>query len=317
MGLTNPPKSRSIIVEPSEAACAFLTLLVRYTRDWLLQHHKPATGQAHFTYHFGFPAASLNEDGLRNQYDCCTAAAISLQSVSGTVSIDIVRAALAEHGRSDSLEQKGRLFPEIAAAVAGFAHSQRREDGLYALIDVGAGTYDCCTFNLFKNRDHLLRCPIFSADVSALGVEQWRACAIDVVTAADFKEQLNLRARGVIWHTKRCRYPDSPRWCEKLPVFLIGGGAPSEPHANCAKSLDAWLQKHLKRDTAGARLMELPRPKNLEASCDRQLHRLAVAVGLSLVEEDIPVVDLPALIPDDPDRPVRDVERNYPRKEDT
>jgi hypothetical protein len=316
MGLTGLVGPRTITVEPSEAACAFLTLLIRYAREWVLQRHKFTRGQAHFRYHFGFPAASLNDDDLRCQYASCTAAAIALQSNDGQLSIDSVRAALQDRATLASWEQNAALFPEIAAAVAGFGHSQRREDGLYALIDVGAGTFDCCTFNLFTNKEHALRCPIFSADVSPLGVERWRACGIDQVAATDFRKELNKRARGVIWHTKKCRDPYSQRWHEKLPTFLIGGGAASEPHANCARSLDSWLRHHLKRDMAGVRLIKLSAPENLEASCDKtQLHRLAVAVGLSLSEQDIPVVDLPALIPDVFGPPIREITKYYTGKE--
>jgi hypothetical protein len=100
--LAAPP---SLMVEPAEAACAFLALLVRYAREWFVQSRRLANGQANFTYHFGFPAASLNEDSLRRHYLSCTAAAIALQPLEGKLSVDAVRRALrdAEDAGSDSL----------------------------------------------------------------------------------------------------------------------------------------------------------------------------------------------------------------------
>jgi hypothetical protein len=81
------------------------------------------------------------------------------------------------------------LVPEIAAAVAGFARSNERENEMYAMVDIGAGTLDCCTFNL-GGVDGEARCSVFAADVSMLGVEPWEVARTDDELAPAFANQV-------------------------------------------------------------------------------------------------------------------------------
>lgn len=190
------------------------------------------------------------------------------------------------------------LVPEVAAAVAGFANSTRLESGLYTLVDVGGGTVDCCTFNLFRDRDGMVHCPIFTASVQMLGVEPWSTCQDDPVLAAEFHYMMGVQQRGVIWRTKCDRYPTSDRWTLGLPLFLVGGGAASVPHRDCTHELNQWLKRH--HQPGGMRVLISPAPEGLDhVQCASQIvHRLAVAIGLSLPMEQIPKIELPDAIPD-------------------
>ena len=230
-----------------EAVTAFLALQVRQAKGWLATAKAPLLrrGQLRWSYNFGFPAASLNETVLRVRYERCTAAALMLAVEPIEVTLSRVRSALAAvatDARVRLEDARAALLPEIAAAVAGFANSARREDGLYALVDVGGGTVDCCTFNLFTAEHGSARCPIFGAQVELLGVDPWRHCEGDPATASDFRFLLDTLQRSVIWDTKRRRYPASQRWRTGLPMFFVGGGIASTPHRTSARGLDAWLR---------------------------------------------------------------------------
>jgi hypothetical protein len=306
-----------------EAACAFLALQVRQARGWLATERAMLMqrGAITWSYNFGFPAASLNNSDLRRRYERCIAAALSLINEPAAITLASTRAALdAITNRETELLERAQaaLVPEIAAAVSGFANSTMLDDGLYAIVDVGGGTVDCCTFNLFKERDGAARCPIFAAEVAMLGAEVWQGCADDPPLANYFRWDLNRLQRTVIWKTKRDRDPHSERWVQGLPVFFVGGGTRSAVHQESTGSLDAWL-RHSSQGGKGVRLMPLPPPQNLvHTLCDAaEVHRLAVAIGLSLPAVDMPEVTLPDEIEDVERRRRRDDDGRFVGKEQT
>jgi hypothetical protein len=304
-----------------EIATAFLALQIRQAKGWLATEKAGLLeiGRPVLSYNLGFPAASLNQSGLRASYEACAVAAVELADTSGEVTLEGVRSALVS-ARNDTvglLERlKIRLHPEIAAAVAGFANSMQREDGLYAMVDVGGGTVDCCTFNLFSEGDGVARCPIFLASVERLGVETWQICKGMDDAEADFRYLLDTLQTKVIWQTKLERYKSSDRWTSGLPLFLVGGGALSEPHVASTGGLDLWLQKNTAAE-AGVRIEALPAPENLDHSeCTKaQVQRLGVAIGLSLPATDIPEPMLPAEIEDDEPLPMNPIDRRYVDKD--
>lgn len=306
-----------------EAACAFLALQIRQARGWLMTERKVLTqrGQLTWSYNFGFPAASLNFDILRRRYEHCVLAALSLANDKVDVTVVTSRAELrrAAHNTVAQLERaRAQLVPEIAAAVAGFAQSALLDDGLYALVDVGGGTVDCCSFNLFKTKDGGAKCPIFAADVSMLGVEPWRVCAADLQLANYFRWELDRRQRSIIWLTKMTGDPRSGRWKEGLPMFLIGGGSRSDVHAASVARLDAWLKKS-NSNGGGVRLVRLPAYGNLDHPLCSALDvdRLSVGIGLSLPAVDMPEITLPNAIENVSFYSVRSADHRYVGKEHT
>jgi hypothetical protein len=306
-----------------EVAAAFLALQLLQARGWLASERAALFKRQKVTwsYNFGFPAASLNDDMLRKRYECCTAAALALASARVPITLSTVRSALGAFASSAALEleqAQAALVPEIAAAVSGFANSTRLDDGLYALVDVGGGTVDCCTFNLFKSGDGGARCPIFAANVQMLGVEPWSVCQHDSPLAKEFRQQLNEQQWGVIWRTKKERYQTSERWISGLPLFFVGGGIESSLHRDSTHGLNDWLRKFNSKG-GGVRITPLPPPEGLDHGlCDAALvHRLAVAIGLSLPVTDIPDVELPGAIEDVPTGRRPGTDGNYVGKEQT
>ncbi len=298
-----------------EAATAFLALQIRQAKGWLATEKAALLrkGPPRWSYNLGFPAASLNNAVLCARYERCAAAAVALAAEPFEVTLPVVRSALAAAATDAPrwlTRQRVALHPEIAAAVAGFANSIRREDGLYTLVDVGGGTVDCCTFNLFTAEHGSSRCPIFSARVELLGVEPWRLCEGNAA-ADEFRYLLDTLQTTVIWDTKRRRHPLSERWRTGLPLFFVGGGVSSRTHQASTAKLDAWLRRVTSAE-AGVRVEPLPAPENLEhPECPAvQVHRLGVAIGLSMPAVDIPEVNLPDEIEDaEPTAKVRSDDR--------
>jgi hypothetical protein len=303
----------------AELATAFLALQLREATQWLRQELQPilSRGGAIWSYNFGFPAASLDQSVLRRAYENCIAAAVALLANQDEVTLATVRATLASTALDTSalLENAhAALIPEIAAAVAGFAQSTQQENGLYALVDIGGSTVDCCTFNLFQTRQGQMRCPIFIADVEMLGMEPWLAC-LDERSRTAFCYQLDIMLRRTIWQTKKYRDPNSDRWKSDLPLFLIGGGALSPMYSERVHDLNRWLH-NCNSGGGGVQVKMLRTIRNLDhrLCAAEQVHRLTVAHGLSLPAVDVPEVELPTEIPNVDPPSARNVEGLYIEK---
>lgn len=287
-----------------QVAAAFMALQLRQARGWMLTRHSTLLrqGTAIWNYNFGFPAASLENLDMRGRYERAAAAATLLAGAPDPITIESVCGAL-EQVRDDAakyLKASGiNLIPEITAAVAGFARSTRLDSGLYALVDVGGSTVDACTFNLFPNAEGRKRCPIFETDVQLLGTLPWRMCMDHLQFDGDFRRTLAVMQQAVIVNTKRRRDPNSERWRNGLTVFFIGGGVASPIHNQATHGLDEWSRR-VSCSPRGVMVRSLPLPDNVNAGlCDEtKLHRLAVAVGLSMPEDEMPEVELPSTIED-------------------
>ena len=279
-------------------AAAFLALLCRYTRGWLAETRprQMAQGRLKWTWRFGFPAASLDGAEMERRYRrVCAASMRLIRGPERLTRADAMAALSANTTTSDAHE----IAPELAGAVAAFVNGAPLETGLYALIDVGGGTVDVCAFNIHETQDGDRRLPVFSAAVDMLGVEPARLCTSDRELEAAFRHRLDCVLRTVIWEARTKHYPLSPRWTTSLPIFVVGGGAPSEPHALAASSLSPWLQQNRSGHVHIAGASEV---RGLIHEGDAVLRgRLCVAAGLSLALPDIPEIvlrpDMPAPAP--------------------
>jgi hypothetical protein len=288
-------------VTPVIAATAYVSLMIRQARGWFLSTRREFDrGPLEWSLNIGFPAATLEDKVLADLYLRVARTAWSLAGSPEPVTVDACQRALRAAASCEADPTAISVVPEIAAAVAGFAQSSRREDGLYALIDVGATTLDLSTFNLHADRDGLDRLSVLVADVQRFGMEPFRACAADLQWDPVFRRQGAITVRYVIWDTRRRRDPNSARWRDggRLPVFVTGGGGDSELHGAIARSLDGWLRQHSgQRTRVDIRPLDVIEGLYAEAS-GYDLGRLVVASGLSLPSEEIPKVTLPSDIPD-------------------
>lgn len=235
---------------------------------------------------------------------------LSLQDV--PITLDQIRSApVSSQGRAAASDEDARhelrieVIPEVAAEVAGFAKSTQRRDGLYVMVDVGAGTLDVCTFRLFRNQEEVNCYAMFTAQVVPLGVEAYERLRATGKSEAALAQDTLQALKDVIWHTKMHRDPTASEWREELPVFLCGGGSASPPYERAARALAPWLAQHAQ--TQRVPIISLDCPDRLDGKAAAEdFHRLAVAWGLSFPETDIGTLMLPSQIPDMPKPTVRD-----------
>lgn len=290
-----------ILIAPETAVTAFLALHVRHARGWILRESNACRRDERcgWTVHVGFPAAALDKR-LSMPFERTLAAALILAREPGTISRHSVENVL--HAITDAssiLEwEGGAVFPEISAAVAGFAASRRLEAGLYCLMDIGGMTLDCCTFDLRPSEDGVKN-PIFVACIAPFGIQNldlWRKSGRQVET---FVDAIKWPLRDAIWTTKARRQPNSLRWSSYLPIFATGGGATAQAYRAALDATGPWLRKNLSA-SKGVRILNLPVPETLQNPlCDDDTaHRLNVAIGLSQEASSIPVSTLPGQIED-------------------
>lgn len=97
-------------------------------------------------------------------------------------------------------KRRSRVVPEVLAEIASFAQSKAAQEGIYALVDVGAGTLDLNVFrivNFIKDGD--VRTPVFAASCHPNGVKHLdsvlaEALGYDLeISEAQFEKQKSLR----------------------------------------------------------------------------------------------------------------------------
>jgi len=216
------------------------------------------------------------------------------------------------------------IVPEVLAEVASFYQSGEATDGLYVLIDVGAGTLDASFFRLFFAPDGTL-VSFYAAAVLKAGAAHLECVA---------SRQLAERATGFFRGVKEGQRPAdaaavsssdttlflerASQWLQRevekgvrkvsaearekernhdewrqLTLLVGGGGSVIPLYADGSKAGVALL-------APDAKLVALPAPKDLKISSlpSSAFHRLAGAYGLSfnVVDQDF---NLPSQVSDD------------------
>jgi len=214
------------------------------------------------------------------------------------------------------------VIPEVAAEVVGYARSDLRRPGLHFLVDAGASTLDVAGFILHESSEGDDLYPILSASVQPRGTLalQRLRCAALAELAADpmlalprcfeewthsepavgarlsdvdeaFLRECHAQIGDVIRTVRRTRDPNAAAWRDGVPIFLCGGGRAAEfLYAAAIRRLDKGLAKGV-ADWPGLRLLRLDRPGDHRLVAPglpvASYHRLAVAWGLSIPQDDI------------------------------
>jgi hypothetical protein len=329
-------------------AAGYLALALREVRGWFLMEQKTLYGDLDLRWalNIGLPSADFADEALVHAYEQVTKTAWLLSVKPGAIrledAIDLLRSPEEFDNLDDHLAAEIRPIPEVAAEVAGYAKSTRREEGLHILVDIGATTLDVCSFILFETLGDDCYA-LLTADVQVLGASilyQERVSAVrhavdrhvralwdeyDPVSAmADDVEAYSpsprsvaeairqhdsaysLHCRRVLEKTivdlKTKRDPRSPRWKSAIPLFLSGGGSVMPFYRAFFEEVSTDI-KRLYNPCQGIRLLSLMKPDNFDANVDEQTHhRLAVAWGLSYPETDIGKVSRPSETDDVPPR---------------
>ena len=163
-------------------AAAFLSLVLRYARGWLLEKHgRVYRGRKiEWFINVGLPTDSFDDAELTSAYVGIVHAAWRMSIQPGAVSLSRARDQLAtspadtgefpeEHVERLLPADRINAFPEFSAQVAGYVRSPRRQDGLHTMVDVGGGTLDVTVFNVHKDSAGDDIFPIFARHVRPLG----------------------------------------------------------------------------------------------------------------------------------------------------
>jgi hypothetical protein len=315
--------------EETRVYCAvFLTLVLRFVRGWILNTHATTyRGRAIvWLVNIGLPTDSYHDEELVGVYREIAQVAWTVSVLPGPVSLKRIQTYVRK-GQFDvsilPVPFRHRLldpqyiqpFPEFAVQLVGYVRSPRRRESLHALVDIGAGTVDFTTFNVWREKGEDVF-PIFARAVKPLGthflVEQrlngaqkrtaWRPSPFDDVPSdAVFRNRLALSphqlgnidrfvrtnvadlVREKLRYTKERRTPLAAHWETGVPTFLCGGGT----RVPCY--VDVF------RQFAGARPPYKLAPATLAAPDDlrapdlppQTYDRLSVAYGLSYIPDDI------------------------------
>lgn len=242
--------------------------------------------------------------------------------------------------KEDDLPWDFELVPEVIAEVTGYARSEFRSEGLHFLVDVGASTLDVCAFALRDNEgdDHFTIYTAEVVLLGAQRLHQARIDGAQKATSEsaaqlfDARDPLSLipndltayvpdgqlvvegvdrankafakdssnAVHKTIWHTRKKRDPNSPRWSENLPIFVCGGARAIDLYEQAIQGVETWVHRFIP-SCPGIRVIPLPKPTSLEANIDdADYHRLAVAWGLSHESFNIGTYDRPSEIDDIP-----------------
>ncbi len=212
------------------------------------------------------------------------------------------------------------VYPEIAAEVASMYLSRSARDGIYAFIDVGAGTVDASIFRLFSVGQEP-QLGFYGASVVRYGAAQIESIAArqlaersapwfksikekrTVIGSAEFllPEEAGIYLKNACsWIENRVEAElrlmlkeayqkdhGSKDW--KNLHLLIGGGGATIPVYSAA-SIKAFGEI---AENLSAEELPVPADFNLNGLPKQAFHRFAVAYGLSFNQVNLPDVALP------------------------
>jgi hypothetical protein len=155
---------------------AYLALLLREARAWFMEEHETDYSGRKILWrvNVGLPASRFDQPHMPMFYRWLVRRAWYLSTLNSPISASLAAKVWAK----DRLNDDGTdavlhpdviaAFPEVVAAVQGYAKSPERREGIHLLVDVGASTLDVTCFRLHAH-DHEDHYPIFFASVQPLG----------------------------------------------------------------------------------------------------------------------------------------------------
>lgn len=339
--LGHAPTAKSIFKElkqpflsnnPSELdiakASVFLSLVIRYIRAWVYQHHASLVIDKRLVWslNLGIPSRPYENQNLQHIYKNLALIAWRLSYQNKPITLktalhSITDLTITEKDHLESIE----IIPEFVAQIASYIRSPQRQMDLHMIMDIGAGTVDLATFNVWeKNGEDVF--PIFSSMVEPLGTHYLMRKRLDlirtgkkpnnwddflpVISGPTFSKQFGTRKsrvdacddehanqvaviiKNVLHETRLRRYPGSKKWESGIRLFFCGGGSSCDVFSSALAKAATFNKISISKTL-------LPIPMNIEAKglLSKDFHRVAVAYGLGLYAADlgkiIPVKDVP------------------------
>ena len=180
--LKMPLIDRSWSLDDCVRASAYLGLVIKHARNWLVDTHGSTyeNRKAEWFINIGLPTASFDDEELKSVYKSIVEAAWRASAQDEDITLDKMKQFIrAEGGEIRELQSDTEVselpsdrintFPEFAAQLAGYLRSSLRQNGLHVTVDVGGGTMDTTIFNVeeFDGEDTF---PVLAREVQSLGV---------------------------------------------------------------------------------------------------------------------------------------------------
>ena len=170
--------------ESQTRVVAFLALIIRHARGWLLSKHHDVYRATNIAWKLmvGLPAAHHFEDVQQDIFTkVCQAAWLAASSPERLIDRATIKAALSRaNWLADGAERIGGteeveigVLPEIAAQIYGFVRSNRfnpNGKNLFLMVDIGAGTVDSSLFHIKQDRGSKFGFTFYATQVQPNGV---------------------------------------------------------------------------------------------------------------------------------------------------
>lgn len=150
-------------LSPEVTAVAYLALLLRYARTWLLEEKRAVIGhlrRLNWGMNLGIPSPHARKDEKNCRFERVGKAAWMLSVLEAEITLDKAREELQhltevpEYWDTDEDACDLQVVPEIAAGAIGYALSENHREGLHLMVDVGASTIDVCSFLLYEKEQN-------------------------------------------------------------------------------------------------------------------------------------------------------------------
>jgi hypothetical protein len=172
---TRAAAAQGLILEarPVDLAAGYLALVLRAVFDWCQSNvlRKFGEAEARWSFNLGIPVRDYDANETKEAFEIAARSAWNMALERKPV--DIGRAAQQnDRAATGALDPIGiesgqiQVVPEVAAGVASYARSPRRQHGAHLYVDVGATTLDASMFLLVELED-VLKYTFLSADVNA------------------------------------------------------------------------------------------------------------------------------------------------------
>lgn len=140
---------------------AFLALVIRHARGWLLSDKKNVykRNKIFWSLSVGIPSQYYREPGIKDDFNEICLAAWKAANHDGLIKREIIKYFLCNLDEdltpADENDAEIEVIPEIAAQIYGFVVSRgfdKNARNIYLMADVGAGTLDASLFHVTQAR---------------------------------------------------------------------------------------------------------------------------------------------------------------------
>ncbi|MBZ0203240.1 MAG: hypothetical protein K8I03_09525 [Ignavibacteria bacterium] len=307
---------------PEVLTVGYLARVIQLSRTWFLKQYEESYKQFKVSWNLnlGVPSIGKQFNEIKEYFMDIAYAAWSLSLHENITLVASEKVCEEMHKKSVTVKDIASInvLQEVIAQVLGYAKSDVRKEALHMLIDIGAGTLDISTFNLFE-RERKLKFSIFTGEVEQLGgfeihknrinnvktfVNEWLSQAgraenpikaIPTVIEAyvpNVAEKLDIKTIDLEFSNK-CytavqenisallkKYPNAPEYKTGIITFMCGGGRNIPIYQKVLSEINQIANSH---GTPKVKEEDLHKPKNIESSIgEEHYHRISVAYGLSM-----------------------------------